>query len=296
MRRRFIIYITFLSITLLIVDPVTGISGARDGIELCYRSVIASLFPFMFLITIIAGQCSFFKLPFLQPLCERMGIPIGCESILVLSWLGGYPVGARCIYENYRNGQLSKSTANRILSFCNNAGPSFIFGILSSIFTSSIYLWLLWFTQIFSSILTGILIPKREKTEKAALSIRHTTIMQAFSSSMNAIGAICGWVVLFRLAISYGNKWLLHLLPTIPSVILTGILELTNGCFSLAAVHNENTRFIICNTLLSFGGLCVVLQTKSVAGKLCIGQYFLGKVLQCSITFLLSLLFVFIFF
>jgi hypothetical protein len=45
---------------------------------------------------------------------------------------------------------------------------------------------------------------------------------------------------------------------------------------------------IISSGLLSFGGLCIFLQTASVTGDLGLGDYFPGKILQSMISIVLS--------
>jgi hypothetical protein len=66
--------------------------------------------------------------------------------------------------------------------------------------------------------------------------------------------------------------------------MLWGILELTNGCIHLGTLEDPELRFAVCAVLLSFGGLCVTMQTVSVTGKLGSGLYFPGKILQTCIT------------
>ena len=60
--------------------------------------------------------------------------------------------------------------------------------------------------------------------------------------------------------------------------------ELANGCYELELVGSSGLRFVLVSCLLAFGGLCVSMQTISVTGKLGIGLYFPGKVLQCCIS------------
>ena len=47
-------------------------------------------------------------------------------------------------------------------------------------------------------------------------------------------------------------------------------------------------RFLAASTLLSFGGICVLMQTRAVTGSLGIKSYLKGKLLQALISLILS--------
>ena len=71
-------------------------------------------------------------------------------------------------------------------------------------------------------------------------------------------------------------------------VILTGLLELANGCCELEKIANDGLRFMAAAVMLSFGGLCVAMQTLSVTEKLGLGSYLPGKLLQTLISLMLA--------
>ena len=140
----------------LIFDRGLAVKGAQEGVDLCIRTVIPSLFPFILLSMLLTRETSGTS-RWLLPISELLGIPQSVQSLLIPAFLGGYPVGAKCIHDLYRNGQLQKQQAERLLSFCSNAGPAFLFGMLSGFFPDRKNLWLLWLIHILSSILTGFL-------------------------------------------------------------------------------------------------------------------------------------------
>ena len=59
-----------------------------------------------------------------------------------------------------------------------------------------------------------------------------------------------------------------------------GILELMNGCVVLDDIYSAPIRFVMVNGLLSFGGLCVWMQTKAAASGVSMKWFYIGKVLQ----------------
>ena len=290
MNRRLLFFGALLCALLLIVIPAPALEGAKSGIELCLRSVIPSLLPFIFLSTVICGQADLLHIPFADKLYRKLGLPPGSEALLLLGWIGGYPIGARCICDSYRNKRISKQAAHHMLRFCNNAGPSFIFGVLSPLFTNPSYLWLLWLTQIVSSALTGFFLHRTTPQTAVFLPPAKSDLSQELSASLRAMAQICGWVILFRIVCTYLDRLVLLTCSPMIRTTVTGLLELTNGCFLLGNILNEKIRYILCSAMLCFGGLCVCLQTKTVTGSLGLRTYFQGKVLQTVICLLLSIL------
>ena len=115
---------------LLILDGRTALAGAAAGIELCIKSVIPTLFPFFVLSDVLICALWGGKSSLLRPLGRLFGMPEGAESLLLSAFLGGYPVGTKEVSKACASGQLKKEDALRLLSFCNQPGPAFLFGMV----------------------------------------------------------------------------------------------------------------------------------------------------------------------
>lgn len=281
-----------LGMLVLILDGQTALEGGRAGIELCLKTVIPSLFPFFLLSIVLTSSFSGSSLPLLRPLAHLCGIPNGAESILISGFLGGYPVGAQSIATAYHCGQLKKADAERMLAFCNNAGPAFIFGMISSLFPSMAMVWALWGIQIVSAIMVAVILPRNSSQDVKISGTSTVSVSGALHSALRVMATVCGWVILFRVMITFLQRWVLWLLPTDMQIALIGILELSNGCSELHSVAEIAARFIICSGVLAFGGLCVTMQTMSVTNGLSLRYYFPGKLLQTafSITICIGIL------
>lgn len=276
-----------LGILLLILNSKTAIAGARDGIDLCIRTVIPSLFPFFVLSMLLTNAMSGIHSPLFRPLSKLCGIPTGSEILLITGLLGGYPVGAQAVAQACRSGQLTKKDGERMLGFCSNAGPSFFFGILPMQFRSSFAPLALWLIHIVSALTVGAILPG-----KSGRSVRlpHSSplgINGAVRRSIGITAGVCAWIVLFRILIAF-QALPLSLAPKPIGIGLIGLLELANGCCELTGISQESTRFIICSALLAFGGLCVCMQTVSATDGLGLGLYLPGKLLQTGISVLLA--------
>lgn len=272
---------------ILILDTKTAVLGAKEGIIQCITAIIPSLFPFFIACGLFCQCMQQHNLAFLTPLCRVCKIPKGSEPFLLIGFLGGYPVGAREITVAYKDGKLNRFNAERMLPFCNNAGPSFIFGILALQFSNkTVGIWL-FIIQILSAILTAIILPGKQ-AENVSIAPNKQDYISVFNGSLHAIISVCGWVVIFRIILSFLQRWILWALPEYISVIISGILELATGCTQLNIIENDGLRMVLSSAMLSLGGICVYLQTRSVTASLRLNIYFPGKIIQCCIAIILS--------
>ena len=273
---------------LLIFDSKTAAAGAAEGIALCLQVAIPSLLPFLVLSMLLTSSLSGRSVRLLRPLGRLCGIPAGSEGLLIVGLLGGYPVGAQNVTAAYRGGMLSKPAAQRMLGFCSNAGPAFIFGITAGQFDAAWIPWALWGIHILSAVVVGYLLPGKEAAASRMKARNPRSLTQCVKESTGIMAGICGWIVLFRIVIGFLRKWFLPLLPQWAQVTAMGILELTNGCCSLDQIPNSGLRMIVASGLLAFGGLCVVMQTSSAVTGLGLGMYLPGKLLQSIISLCLA--------
>ncbi len=285
-----VFYISSTVFLILILDARTVLAGAKDGISLCLQTVIPSLFPFFILSNIITGNISGAPLRILSPIGRLCRIPKGSEIFLLLGFLGGYPVGAKSVSDAYRDKKLSQQDAERMLGFCNNPGPAFIFGMVATLFHTYSIAWILWAINITSALFTAILLPGKSNSEYRTDNHNQIKITEALNKSVQIIANVCAWVIVFRIIIAICKRYFLYLLPTQGQVTMIGILELSNGCFFLSSISTEAERFLLCCIFLTFGGFCVTMQTASQLNGLRLGIYLRTKALQTIISALLALI------
>lgn len=257
-----------LGMLVLILDSRTALEGMGVGIDLCLKTLIPSLFPFFFLSILLTGSFGGSK-----------------TALLLTGFLGGYPVGAQTIALAWERGEIHKSDAEHLLSFCSNAGPAFLFGIVGQAFDRLWIPWALWGIHIITALAVGAVGGHRAIPSRIS-SREPVTPTAALRKSLGVMAQVCGWVVLFRMLLTYFDKWLLWMLPKTAGVIISGILELSNGCVQLRDIPSEGARFLAASAMLALGGLCVTLQTVSVTQGLSLRCYFPGKLLQAALSLL----------
>lgn len=267
---------------LLLWRSAVAAEAVRRGLTLCARSVIPALFPYF----VVSGL--FISLGFadgvgrrLEPLTRRLfGVGGAGASAFFLGLLGGYPVGGRTVGQLYRAGRLSKDEAERLLAFCNNAGPSFILGIVGvgcfGSLRTGVYLYLI---HAFSAVLVGILF--RKKAPVSGQKVRYSVAFEPIAAFVRAVGEaaegmvrLCGFVVFFLVILA-----LITDLTGLNHPVLLGLAELTTG---VTALEGRPGDLVWAAALLGWGGLSVHGQTAAVLSDtdLGLGRYFLGKILQ----------------
>lgn len=284
---------------LLLTCGNTAAQGVRDGISLCLASVIPALFPFFVAAQLLTSLGAAEVLGRTAgPLFRRLfGIDGAGAAAFLLGLLGGYPVGVKTTGSLVRQGFLSSEDGARLLTFCNNAGPAFILGIVGNgVFHSSragVWLYLL---HAASATAVGLLLcrtggatkpPAVPRTAPAVPVKKPPTslaaaFIEAVQSGVHAMAGVCGFVIFFLVLLRLAEGTLGSLPP-----LAAGLLELTNGILRLT----PNRRgFITAAGLLGWGGLSVHGQTAAVlsGSGISLRRYLPAKALQGALSAVLA--------
>ena len=167
MRTRLLYLCKTILLCLIIIACALGIllfpndvrNGASNGISYCLYTLVPSLFPFMVLSSfIIHSGISKFIGKLLQPVIQFLFyLPGSAGSVIIMSMIGGYPVGARGCMSLLEQGAITQKQAQRMLYFCVNAGPAFIISVVGSTLLQNALIGLLmFFSQIAAMLAIGI--------------------------------------------------------------------------------------------------------------------------------------------
>lgn len=276
-----------LSILLMIVifDSATAIGAALQGIERSVKTVIPGVFPILFLCSVLASELKNISVPSLE---SKLRIPTGTAGYFLIGLLCGYPVGAKLMENAIQQKEIHPQDGARMISFCNNASPAFIIGVLSPIFKNSWIGIIMLFIQIISSFFVGCIIPGSIHSANRSSNNEKQNIGRTMSESIKAIAVICGWIIIFGIIIAYIQNRIGNNLTPVSSAIISGLLELSSGLQALQGIKSPAIQFTIASVMLSFGGICVLIQTKSVAPTTILKPYILSKALHAGLSGALS--------
>lgn len=292
----------------LMVFPQECVAAAKTGLALCGNVIIPSLFPFFVLASLVVdlGLARYLGRamePVMRPLFRVNG---SCATALALSFIGGYPVGARTAITLYQQGQCSRAEAQRLLSFCNNSGPAFILGVVGAgVFQSGKIGFLLYLTHILASCLVGVAFrfygPKEDTrpTNSPTFQAKRFTaaFTQAVTGAMTSTLNICAFVLFFTVLLRLLT--LTGLLPTLAALLgrllsplgftegwaerlLTGLVELSSGVAGLTGRGHLAGRAAMAAFMLGWAGVSIHCQTLTFLADsgLSPGTYFAGKLLH----------------
>lgn len=256
-------------------------SGITNGLQICFYTIIPSLFPFMVISSYIVKSEIFspiFKLisPITKFLFNQPGFT---TSVILLSMIGGFPIGLKMINEFYVKEKITENEAKRLSLFCMNAGPSFIITALGvNIFKNIKVGIIIYISLCLSSIILGIVSRFfAYKEAKSDLSHKKILVCSSLSASVSdglqGILNICAWIVLFSALTECLGVFIAHKKVL---AIISVIMEISNGCINSVG----KISIPLFSLFVGFGGLCVHCQVLSYI-KMCKIQYrwfFLGRV------------------
>lgn len=301
----------------LIAAPGESMEGAREGLRLCFNVIVPSLFPFFVLSSLVvdlglAARLGRVMERFMRPLFRVGG---SCAAALALGFIGGYPVGARTTLQLYEQGLCTKTEAERLLAFCNNSGPAFIFGVVGAgIFGDGRVGFLLYLTHALASLLVGLIFrfhgrDRGTPSRRTSMPISAVRLPAAFTGAvtraLESTLNICAFVVFFsvvlRLLTAYGVLGALAELLSLLGLeqewarrLIAGLLELSSGVSSLSGGRGFVGLASMAAFMLGWAGLSVHCQVLSflvdsglsarvyIAGKFCHG------LLAAALTWLLA--------
>ena len=299
-----------LSAAALLLWPEQAVAAARDGLRLCGNVIVPSLFPF-FVLSSLVVELGLSR--YLGQLFQRFMVPLfrvngACASALALGFVGGYPVGARTAIALYRSGQCTKTETERLLAFCNNSGPAFIFGVVGAgIFHSGPAGLLLYLTHVAASLAVGLLFrfykphdgpasPRGSGSVQFQTGNAGAAFTRSVTGALSGILNICAFVICFTVilrlltlcgALDLAAEVLASLFRPLgmdrvwARRLLTGVVELSSGVTALSGGAISG-RLSMAAFMLGWAGLSVHCQVLAFLGDsgLSMGTYLSGKLLH----------------
>lgn len=262
--------ISILAIYILIFFSNDVIAGINNGINISIKTLVPSLFPFIVLSCFIVLSNSYIYIGYLfLPLTKFIfKIPSFLGSIIFISLIGGFPIGAKNIVTLYEQQKISKKTANALLSFCVNAGPSFLItgvGIkMFNSYTVGLYIFL---SSTLASLILGVFMMRINNDNYNNLNVNknNSNLSYAFCESVNiavkSMTSICSYVIVFCCIIELVNKILFN--NNILNAFIYSIIEVTYSC-NFLSYNLTGFPFLLLCFSTSFCGLSIIFQIKHI--------------------------------
>ena len=300
---------------LILLFPLQMIGAAREGLNLWFNQVAPSLLPFIIGANILVGSGT---VSFIGTLLEPIMMPLfgvrGAGGFaLITGMTSGYPMGAKITALLRERKEISQVEAQRLIAFCNNAGPLFILGAVGvGMFNSVAVGYFIMLCHYGAAVVTGLIFKYYKKQshqqkspqQKNMLSKAYRNMRRAqqqdgrtfgallgdsIKSAMETIALIGGFIILFCVLVEVTE--IVNITSNqLPRGFLAGVLEVTNGAKILAGA--ELSRLSVCLTIgiISFGGFSIHSQALTFIHKTDINAiiYVLGKLLHGLMAFVVG--------
>lgn len=273
----------FFAVMILKFSSVTS-KAIVNSTYSCLTVIIPSLFAFMVIsnIIILSNAYAYISKPFYLISKYLLRIPPELFSVFLISNLAGYPVGAKLITDLFNNNKISKKDAETMLCYCFASGPAFIIGAIGIIVFSSVLVGLIIFSSIIlSNLFIGIIIgfsrtiPKKT-TEKIKLSYSSNMLVDSIESASKSLALICGMIVFFSVIISICDEigiisFLTKMVTDLFNISSNNSNSMIKAFFEISNISQISkysySIFAVITGIISFGGICVIMQLIGIIKK-----------------------------
>ncbi len=269
-----ILFIIFIVLSMFDAKKLT--QSAADGITLWATRVVPSLFPFLFCAkSLLALGADGPIQKILGPLLRSMNLPRSGAYPFAVSVLCGYPAGASTLSDMHQNGLITTDQCASLAPLCHTSGPIFVLGYAASISGHNGYMLLLCHmgSVICSGFILGVFSALKKETSNCGKLIKKESqypvgkiLAESCVSAASSMLTVGGFITFF----SCVNA----MLPLPPLALAP--LELTNA---LALGLNAPA----CCFMLSFSGICILLQAIALLPQKIKPMKFIGIRLFCGI-------------
>ena len=282
LRRNFIPVFIILIICLFVMKPGIVSEGVFNGLKIWVNNMIPYLLPMSILSNILL------QYNFLYRISEKLSFLsnkiFNSKYAFIpyfISFVVGYPSGAMTVNTMASFKRIDSSEANALMVFTNNCSFQFMAGAVSFSMLGDLKLAkYIAIPHLLGALLIGIIIKKGSISTAFTKDKKHKYISfyDAFNSSIyksiTSILSIGGVIVIFSVFSNFFDTLLISVSKYLPlslnlsdiiHSVLTGILEISNGCsVTASSVLPLDVKLIIINFLISFSGISVIFQTIAV--------------------------------
>ena len=254
-------------------NPTRYMQCFFDGLAVWAHNVLPALFPFSLLGALLTNTQ---KAPKKCGLFGKLFNAQNCTQLFVLNLLCGYPVGAKLVSQHTTD----KRLALKLFSFCSSASPVFlIVTIGANLLRNTTATIVLVASHVLSVVANGLL-HRNDKTTKLTFNFN---LQQDFSQSLTntvlSMLSVGSLVALFFMLTSIVEDLL-------PSTLTrnnffrfaVGLCEMTNGAIAICQNNDVFVSTVLVCAIVSFGGLCVLLQSYAFLCKCKVSLWEMTKI------------------
>lgn len=271
----------FLLLKILILTMLTAFciiktnevkTAVYDAVMRCLTIIIPSLYGMMMISGILVKSGIIKKIPGILP-------------VFAVSQFAGYPVGAKMICAGSDSNMFNKKRAELLSGVCFGAGPAFIFGCISSqLYGDPSAGKIILISTVSANIILAVIIScvtrnsAHEPEKNHELDLSSDMITKCILNSGKAMADICIMITAFSVLTAFLDSFgFIDRLSNIISkffntdaAVFSGIIRAFLDVTAISGLpDNDYTLLPIISGLVSFGGICVIMQISALtSGKI----------------------------
>jgi len=266
-KENIIIIILILIELLIIINQEEIISNIYINSKLYITKIFPSLFPTMLLgLLLVKNNVQIIIPKFIKKIFNKLfNFDDNMTTIFISSMICGAPNNAIFINEYLNNNLIDEKTAENLLCCTHFINPLFVISITSVMFSIKISILIL-ITIFLSNLIKAYILKKHFKPLKKQEIIINNNFIQTFNISvktaLNTSINIFGLIIIFNILISL----ITNIIPlnNYINTLINMLLEMTSGLIRLNDLNINNIlKIILTYYSLSFGGICIIMQTIS---------------------------------
>ena len=297
----------FALLALLLLSPERYFTSVRGGVMLFASAVLPSMLPYFFFTKLLTatGCVGGLSSTLGRPVSRAYRVAPIAAYPLLMSFLSGYPVGARVLGDLHAKGLISDRDAVRAASFTSTSGSMFVLGSVGAVILGdSAAAVVILASHYLGALVNGFFYRGKKEKETSAsplpplVSSPENLLSDAMYESVLSLALVGGFIAIANLLGDMAADLLSRLFPTafsggsLASGLLYGAFEVTRGCVEFASLGvARSMKAALCALAVSFGGLSVLFQSMAFLGKTGIkqGRFLLMKTTQAGVSFLFAL-------
>ena len=254
-------YKTILILVSLIILLITYFINSEYIIKcfLEYNNLFyTKLFPVSFIFFVLSTILIEYKILDIIP------ININNIYIYILSFISGFPSGAKYTKELLDNKSITKEEASNLLLFSHFPNPLFILGSVNIIIQDKGICLKLLISILLSNFII-LLFTKKYKKKYTSITYPNNfskVLKTSIYKSIKTIILIYGTSMFFYLISAIITKYI-SFNPYI-YIITSGLFDLTKGVFSTTIINNTIIKSLFILIFISFGSISIHIQVKSI--------------------------------
>lgn len=301
MKRSFIFQILLLIFcALLILFTDIGTAAAKEAVGRCLNIIIPSLFVFMAVSSIIvkSGAYRILSIPF-YPLAKYVfKIPYELFSVMFISNIAGFSVGASMLTQLVRDKKITAKTASVMQCYCYGGGPSFSLGVIGMvIFNDKLTGLIIFLSSVLANLTIALILNRvyniKALSEKEKAGFSASDFIECIESSGRSMLMICALIITFAVALEILTIPLSSVLEHMgvylsedAAVLIRSVMEIS----SVSALKNGSLVYLpIISAIFCYGGICILVQVIcTVRNSYSLSLFFITRLPCAMLAFLYS--------